>query len=476
MTSSYAASKKSALFGDSSPLAGIQTERGLDNSFRNFYSSNSTEDFRLRLFSGYHMFNNALAGFNRSQLDGVARELISPFISFSYDEALNKGTHKETDYEIDVSLNMVREILKRIFPNVGAISVALDKTTIDTLSGYQGPHFAFDFHPSESSDLLDPLSFTSTNGTISFAGAKDVSVVLFIPKSYLQNTIINAFSEAARDQRIPPKQVIPSTAFQKARQMLASDIFVSIIQNIYADRQREFIFSQMRTLFFVAGSVANVLPTAEATAGNRNPANTLAAYRDKIMQDVATPILMTKFKTNNLPFKASPDLGNFLLKTYSQDYTNVNPIMLYRWLCPITTEEVNAMVDKITSLDFGGNMAKYSTDNLTTRDYLMHTFGDTTADMLALGILIGRMLPVILLSVFIYGAGMKVGYFERFETTLNDVARTLKNFVGTSMNSRILSKFVQSIQDIVLVADGDLSTARIGEIIYALVAIVSNFK
>lgn len=473
MDSNSALSKRSALFGPQSPLRGVQTERGTDSSFRNFYISAASGDFRERLFDGYREFQG-INGLNRTYVDQIVGQLITPFIAGSYVLAMEKLDKPSIKFDLEVAKAIIRELLKKLFIT-NNISVAIDNGDYvnEHSPNSSGLHFAFDYlRASNESDLLDPLAFEWLNGTVTFAGKSEIGVSLFIPINYIKAVVRESFTAASQEARVNMAELPVNLAYNKARETISNDIMISVIQNIYVDRAREYNVAQLRCMFDVTEIYLGKLTAMPTDMDN---AILWKSYYEGV-RAAAKPFLQQKFGKTD--YKPHPSIGDFVSKTF--DYTsfsgvNIHPVELYKYIFSINDVEANAMIKRFSNVGGLGRVDQYSKNNLCTRDYLNHVFKDDVADVLATGLDLLHMMPIVLFSIFFYGGGTKIGYFQRFAVVVKEVAHSIDSMANTGMNTRLFFGVARAIEDYLTIADTTLSNSRLDEILPTLIGDIKSF-
>ena len=435
MDSAFVDQKRAQIYGKTSAISGVRTEKDLDSFLRNYYVSETSGMIRQRVFNGYRMFNGITSA-NREILSNVVGIILTPFAAFDYRSVIKKLDEGKLSEKLELSKFMIREQLKKVFPG-SPLTISFDEGEFAPFYNQKrtSVRIFFDYLVADDSGVYDPIDFTWSNGVVKFNDAANVAVSIFIPFSYLRAEIQCGFSYSAHETGKQIDSISISEAFDEAKKNIVNDFVCAIIAGLYQDRNREALMGQVKAFL----STCN-----QFLSGSIPPLMNDATDEEKVKweHDVLRPAFQSTydrfFNESKMAYAPMPSLNSFFQKIlYPFDSVQIDPYDLYDIMLGISDVEVDMMLKKLNASVTGIEGPGYDESVCASIEYLEHTFNNDGADVIALSIHTLRTLPIVLLSVFIFGKGSKYANYVRYAAVVKDWLRTMANYGQSSIVAKV---------------------------------------
>lgn len=381
--------------------------------FERFNNKDSQYVLKRTLYS-FMKFNSINAdkkNFLIGKMREVARVALIPFVGYS-DSVNEKATFEKPSMgRVSTSIARMKNIISEYF-EIGNVNVIYDFNKITSGENRNLKIFIDKYYKSYDQIEKDPLDFTKRNGNIKFVNPNGVMLTIVIPVSFLEDLAskyLNKVSTHVNSTFVPTQYdlLMDNDGTAGSRTYLSMDKFTdafltvfyqTFMISLYRERYRENLYSQMYVIFNIFHK-ENGFET-----GN------LRIPQKELMERLVNkwkPIL-EKFEFYEKSRFSITVLSPPLSRIYDEVFLNnpiSNPIDIYNTIFELPSYECNLLATKLgfKYVIEGIEYVRYSSSLYE----INKDMGERYANTVVSTILMKRLVPIIILSEFIFGRGSK---------------------------------------------------------------------
>lgn len=423
----------------------------VDKIYETFFHKDS-KYVTKRTLNTYIKMNTLMAGTDNGdgsllhrRLLEISRIILTPFLGF--DSALNEYSTFKNPNRSQMSgvISRCRSLLTEVFktPN---INVIFDYTR-NAYNSNKNIKFYIDKLVDDKNEIsLDPLDYTKRNGFIELVNPKNVMITVVIPVDFLEdlaaknriaavNTINGAstYRPTNYDISLGNKEYVKMDGFAEDFATIFKENFII---TLYKERYRENLYSQLYILI-------NILEK-EQYFENNNIKLKPKEMEEKLLKKYRKEFEKLGFKRNNEKenMTLKPDLSDYLEFFYGNEYYLANPIDVYNNLFELNGYECSLLASKL-----GFRPILSGTEYVRFHSSLYEInkdMNDNYSNMVVTSIMIKRLTPIILLSEYLIGNGMKDSVTKEILEKIKHNLRRLESKVNDYVYSVNLKKIVEN--------------------------------
>lgn len=383
--------------------------------FERFNNKDSQYVLKRTLYS-FMKFNSINAdkkNFLIGKMREVARVALIPFVGYS-DSVNEKATFEKPSMgRVSASIARMKNIISEYF-EIGNVNILYDFNRIPSGENRNLKVFIDKYYKNYDQIEKDPLDFTKRNGNIKFVNPNGVMLTMIIPVSFLEDLAskyLNKVSSHVNSTFVPTQYdlLINNDGTAGSRTYLSMDKFTdafltafyqTFMISLYRERYRENLYSQMYVIFNIFNK-----ENGFETANLRIPQKELIER----LYSKWRPILKKfEFYEENWSPNTITVLSPPLSRIYNEIFHNnhiSNPIDIYNLIFELPSYECNLLATKLgfKYVIEGIEYVRYSSSLYE----INKDMGDRYANTVVSTILMKRLVPIIILSEFIFGRGSK---------------------------------------------------------------------